>query len=735
MDENQIRAASTIIVKAFPALRENAETNAILEARESVLARFGGVFRVDRIAQLSAADFNEFLRIKNNRHWPLHRSSGVLTQDMPSLRRAIGVLLDERRPLAERYDEACGAVTGMGRAIASAILLVAYPTRCGVWNATSEGGLRRLGVFPVFPRGATEGQKYVTVNDVLIRISKESGLHLWDIDTFLWRHEEFGTKRRVWGIYVGKAAAGNFAAARANKVWGADDPRKFVDILEGDRVVFVHDVASNLSPPPRGFPRVGTAVEFACTAKTIVYAEVTRAPYHSTEKVWSDDTYPARFNIKEIDTEDDSVFAVERFPSELVDAVRTSATSTGRPRLATIPDFGPWLVIDEDAVEDADDVDESPDPAALTTAFATALREANISFGADHDHVARTFMTSLMTKPFVILTGLSGSGKTQIAIKLGEWFGHDQWRLIPVRPDWTGPEHLLGYEDGLRKAGADGRRPWAVPQALEFMLEAARTPTRPFLLVLDEMNLAHVERYFADVLSGMESRTDVLPNLAQAQDGGWYVDPLRPRIPLPRNLFIVGTVNVDETTYLFSPKVLDRANTIEFRVSTEALPADLQSVKRPKACAVAAPALTRGVLAVALDEQGTFGALPALASDVAQLRQLHAVLSELGAEFGHRTFYESVRLMGLLAAVGVQSEAERLDVVVLQKLLPRIHGARRKIEPVLLSLGAFALDLRTVRGAFRFEDKATARLPRSYRKLDRMMRALQANQFASFADG
>ena len=154
--------------------------------------------------------------------------------------------------------------------------------------------------------------------------------------------------------------------------------------------------------------------------------------------------------------------------------------------------------------------------------------------------------------------------------------------MSAVRPDWTGAEALFGYEDGLKPA-VDGRPAWVVPKPMEFILTAANDPFHPYLLLLDEMNLAHVERYFADVLSGMESGEECLPNLIKGADGIWRVRAQGPdSIPFPRNLWIIGTVNIDETTYMFSPKVLDRANTFEFRVDVN----DLQpTVQKPKPCA------------------------------------------------------------------------------------------------------------------------------------------------------
>ena len=137
--------------------------------------------------------------------------------------------------------------------------------------------------------------------------------------------------------------------------------------------------------------------------------------------------------------------------------------------------------------------------------------------------------------------------------------------MVPVRPDWTGPEFLFGYPDGLAER-VDDRVVWAVPETLEFLLRAHQDASSPYVLVLDEMNLAHVERYFADFLSGIESREPVMPNLS-LRDGRWTEPEAGGRLPLPSNVIVIGTVNVDETTYMFSPKVLDRAFVHEFRVA------------------------------------------------------------------------------------------------------------------------------------------------------------------------
>ncbi|MBI2769099.1 MAG: DUF3578 domain-containing protein [Burkholderiales bacterium] len=387
----------------------------------------------------------------------------------------------------------------------------------------------------------------------------------------------------------------------------------------------------------------------------------------------------------------------------------------------------------DDQIEVADDLPRRLDLREAADAFADALLSCGVNFGESHALTASAFLASLMTKPLVILTGLSGSGKSQIAVRLGEWLGvPERLMVVPVRPDWTGADALFGFEDGL-KPSKDGLPAWHVPVTLGFMLRAQRDPQHPYLLVLDEMNLAHVERYFADVLSGMESGQPCIPDLRyDKQDGSWRPVTRDARVCFPRNLWIVGTVNVDETTYMFSPKVLDRANTLEFRVRTSDL---TLSPKKPTACSAGDKELIRGLCTIAGDDNWHVARPATEQTEVVKaLHALHALLSGFNLEFGHRVFYEAVRFSAMAEQSGISGLAAILDLIVLQKILPRMHGSRRRIEGPLIALRAFCQDLSGPPPPVPSGVTRSIALPRSYAKLDRMLAALRANQFVSFSE-
>ncbi|MEQ1761538.1 MAG: AAA family ATPase [Pyrinomonadaceae bacterium] len=318
-------------------------------------------------------------------------------------------------------------------------------------------------------------------------------------------------------------------------------------------------------------------------------------------------------------------------------------------------------------------------PSEFIEAFKTDLLVAGLQFD---EETTNRFVASCQTKAFVILTGLSGAGKTKLAQAFARWLsprdGSPRYEIIAVGPDWTSKDYVLGYPDAL-----DSTK-YVRTQVLNMILRAAGESRSPFVLVFDEMNLSHVERYFADILSSLESNEAIcLHNDLTDRDG------IPARISsLPPNLFIIGTVNVDDTTYMFSPKVLDRANVIEFRVDSSSMRSFLDG--------------SSSVSLENLDGKGAIYArsfvesckkIPSLEDEeisivTEEIMLVFRILEYFGYEFGYRTASEMKNFIAFHKALTPTTWriSAAIDAQVFQKVLPKLHGSRRKIEPLLTSL-------------------------------------------------
>lgn len=343
------------------------------------------------------------------------------------------------------------------------------------------------------------------------------------------------------------------------------------------------------------------------------------------------------------------------------------------------------------------------------------------------------FIASLLTKPFVILTGLSGSGKTKLAQAFVQWICQDdrQYRIIPVGADWTNREPLLGYPNALKP------EEYVKPDsgALDLVIQANSEPGLPHFLILDEMNLSHVERYFADFLSVMESKEDI-PLYAE----GTIDNGVPPKLKVPANLFIIGTVNIDETTNMFSPKVLDRANTIEFRVSKDEMKYFLDNRKEINMDALNAKGANKAKTFLEMATKKTFETLE-VEEIHKTLVQFFGELRKTGAEFGYRSATDILRLIHLLTVLDENlSINKKVDIAIMQKLLPKLHGSRRKLCPVLETLGSFCItgDVKIIKDVFENVDNdfngSQVRYPLSLEKIARMYKSAIDNGFASFAE-
>lgn len=343
------------------------------------------------------------------------------------------------------------------------------------------------------------------------------------------------------------------------------------------------------------------------------------------------------------------------------------------------------------------------------------------------------FTASLLTKPFVILTGLSGSGKTKLAQSFVQWIcqHESQYRIIPVGADWTNREPLLGYPNALKPDE------YVKPDSgvLDLIIQANKEPDLPHFLVLDEMNLSHVERYFADFLSVMESKEEI-PLYAE----GTVENEVPSKLNVPPNLFIIGTVNIDETTNMFSPKVLDRANTIEFRVTQDEMQNFLGNIKE-----VDMDALTGKGAEMAKSFLEMVASKDFATTDIAEINselvKFFGELKKIGAEFGYRSATKILRLIHQLSVLdNTLTTNQKIDIAIIQKLLPKLHGSRRRLCPVLETLGACCItgDIKIIKDIFENPDfdfhGPNVLYPLSLEKITRMYRGAIDNGFASFAE-
>jgi 5-methylcytosine-specific restriction protein B len=353
-----------------------------------------------------------------------------------------------------------------------------------------------------------------------------------------------------------------------------------------------------------------------------------------------------------------------------------------------------------------------------------------------NDKLISRFVSSLLTKPFVILTGLSGSGKTKLAQAFATWIceNENQYCIVPVGADWTNREPMLGFPNAL-KVG-DYVKP--DNKVLDLIIEASKEENniKPFFLILDEMNLSHVERYFADFLSVMETKEKIS---LHAGVENWNNVPSK--INIPENLFIIGTVNIDETTYMFSPKVLDRANVIEFRVTPQEMKSylsgttklDLESLKSGGANMAGA------FMEIAKDKSLQTNNVADLQS---ALMIFFSELKKTGAEFGYRSASEIFRFAAVVNTIEPNwTMTDIIDAAIMQKLLPKVHGSRRKLEPVLKTLGTLCLqnsqnidEFISSKAEINFDDTIKIKYPISLEKILRMYHGLIDNGFTSYAE-
>lgn len=347
-----------------------------------------------------------------------------------------------------------------------------------------------------------------------------------------------------------------------------------------------------------------------------------------------------------------------------------------------------------------------------------------------------SYLTALRTKPFMLLAGISGTGKSRIVRKLaqatvteelqrangytGEDFANDRWtlhspanfELIQVKPNWHNSMDVIGYLSNIPSPH------YVFTPFIEFIVKAWQHPEVPFFLCLDEMNLAPVEEYFAEFLSAIESRsfeggeymTDpiikpfnsfgedvakmmvntLFPNFTAADKNsllGKIVDHLETKgLTLPKNLMVIGTVNMDETTFSFSRKVLDRAMSVEMNevnydsflndTTDDDLKAIVQAFEKNDDADLNALLVDRHIEAKEIiDELGDDAKFT-----IDYLKRINALLEGTPFKLGYRAANEALIYLQASQEFGQTDRIAALDNFTLMKILSRIEGDETKLK-------------------------------------------------------
>lgn len=369
------------------------------------------------------------------------------------------------------------------------------------------------------------------------------------------------------------------------------------------------------------------------------------------------------------------------------------------------------------------------------------------------DHLK--YLTALRTKPFMLLAGISGTGKSRIVREMAKacWKEDDteygknhpkNFCIVQVKPNWHDSSELIGYVSRL-----NGEK-FVVGPFLRFLAAAIKDPDTPYFLCLDEMNLAPVEQYFAEYLSVIESRklndsgiieTDPIVPFEDTVAYGNLIDQLfdtpeerkayktaegGKRLTIPQNFFVIGTVNMDETTFSFSRKVLDRAMTIEMNE------VDLHGGLE-KGVGNDIGYIGNSIIGDAAEGCDVYEDNKELCDQVlAYLEQVNAILEGTPFKIAYRTRNEFLMYAVNRKKLDEKSQLwQSLDEMTSMKILSRIEGDEERTKRVLDSLKVLA-DEQIVASIPPVEDGKPTTKSISATKIKEMIEKLQATGFTSY---
>ena len=355
------------------------------------------------------------------------------------------------------------------------------------------------------------------------------------------------------------------------------------------------------------------------------------------------------------------------------------------------------------------------------------------SQGYEYDYtLISNLYISLKIKPFIILAGISGTGKSKIvrlfAESLGATVENHQFNMISVRPDWNDSTELIGYKN-LESKFIKGK----LTQIIE---EASQNLDKPYFVCLDEMNLARVEYYLSDYLSVIESRRKVDDKIVT--DKLIYDSEIdeEETLSLPENLYIVGTVNMDDTTFQFSRKVLDRANTIEFsEVNLENLFGENSEEDNLDENIEVYNDFLKSTYLKTIDIEDEYRDYAIEINK--KIIEINNILKKSQKQFAYRVRDEILFYMIENKKANLLDENEAFDYQIMQKVLPTISGSENSVKETLVNLFNFVcekeiLNDSDIEEAEQFLNSQDIKYKKSAEKIIYMLKGYNYDGYASY---
>jgi energy-coupling factor transporter ATP-binding protein EcfA2 len=488
-------------------------------------------------------------------------------------------------------------------------------------------------------------------------------------------------------VYISQSSQRNLIHGLKNGIWG------FKERVSGDilNINITEDTYLLMGVGyDGGSPRVTNDKWNVHNLTNIYFAKVDSNAYFDQTPEWEDeykleveDRYSVRFRFDKFSLLEFKNIPISNLHIDVSEKLRLSAIAQSRGYLLDDIDIDEFkekmslYLTDLRTNNDIRMVSKTKSPKEIIEYIYKYIISTGYRY--KYDEIAN-FYLSLRTKPFVILAGISGTGKTQLPRKFAASLGFEekQLRQIPVRPDWTDSSDLLGY------TALDGN--FIQKELTIAIFEANKCPNKPFFFILDEMNLARVEHYFSDYLSVIETRERV--------DGKIKTEPILSKemlknaknsselsaIGIPENLYLIGTVNMDETTHTFSRKVLDRANTIEMN------DINLDWIQMPDKNIESLKNISNDLFKTEFIESKdlTDSDKKSIDKEVELLKEINIILTKADLQFGYRVRDEIAFYLILNKKYKLIEDTTAIDFQLTQKILPRIHGSSERVQTLLI---------------------------------------------------